>query len=145
MMNANYLTLAIVALVGYSFVAPLVKVASESIPILIVALVTNMMITIINLLLVLYVVEFSTQYFVGEDALYMYGAGLFLSVGFLSYLFAVSLGPTNVVVPIFGMFIVLSSLIGIVFLDETASLLYFLGLFLSAIGIVLVSTQQAIA
>jgi transporter family protein len=54
-----------------------------------------------------------------DRTLYLYAAGLFLGVGILAYYRALELGPVNVVVPIFAMFIVGGSVIGYAFLNET--------------------------
>jgi transporter family protein len=50
-----------------------------------------------------------------------------------------SLGPSNVVVPIYGMFIVGGSLLGVLFLEEPMSWNKVAGLVFAVIGVVLIS------
>jgi len=50
----RYLVWAVLALLAYSLVPPLSKLASEEMPIMVVALVGNTLITVVNLAVVLY-------------------------------------------------------------------------------------------
>ena len=54
----------------------------------------------------------------------MYAAGILLAIAIaiVTYYRALELGPVSVVTPIFGTFLVLSSIIGIAFLDEPFTL-----------------------
>ena len=52
---------------------------------------------------------------------------------------ALSLGPANVVVPIYGMFIIGGSLLGIVFLGEPMAWHKLAGLVAAVIGIILIA------
>ena len=52
---------------------------------------------------------------------------------------ALSLGPANVVVPIYGMFIVGGSLLGVLFLGEPMTWHEIIGLAAAVIGVVLIS------
>lgn len=133
----NYLVWALLALVAYSLVAPLTKLASNDVPIMVVALVTNAMITGVNLLVVLRMEDGVLQHLVQPGAAYMYAAGVFLTVGVLAYFYALSIGPVSSVVPIYGSFLVVSALIGVVVLGETATLPKLLGIGLAAVAIYL--------
>ncbi len=70
----------------------------------------------------------------------MYGAGIALTVGIIAYYYALEAGPVSVVVPVFGTFLVLSSLIGIVALDEEFTIRKAAGIVLAGAAIWLVST-----
>lgn len=70
----------------------------------------------------------------------MYAAGGMLAVSIIAYYRALELGPVSVVVPIFGMFIVLSSIVGIVALDEAVNARKIVGILLAGVAVWLVST-----
>ena len=70
----------------------------------------------------------------------MIGAGLFLTVGILAYYRALSTGPISVVTPIYGMFLVGSSIIGIVALGDPLSIRKATGIALAVVAIYLTAT-----
>jgi len=65
--------------------------------------------------------------------------GIALTVAVTSLFHALSLGPANVVVPIYGMFIVGGSLLGVLFLGEPITWNKIVGLAAAVIGVVLIS------
>jgi bacterial/archaeal transporter family protein len=65
--------------------------------------------------------------------------GVALTVAVTSLFHALSLGPANVVVPIYGMFIVGGSLLGVLFLGEPMTWYKIVGLAAAVIGVVLIS------
>ena len=65
--------------------------------------------------------------------------GLALTVAVTSLFQALSLGPANVVVPIYGTFIVGGSLLGVMFLGEPMTWHKIVGLAAAVIGVVLIS------
>lgn len=136
----NYLIWALVALAGYSVFTPLVKVAIRDTPSDVVALVANGILALSALGVVLYRDEQVVSHLTGESAPYIFAAGVFLSVGILAYYRALSAGPVSVVVPIFGMFLVVSSLLGVVFLGESFSLRKGAGIALAAVAVYLTVT-----
>jgi transporter family protein len=66
-------------------------------------------------------------------------AGIALTVAVTSLFHALSLGPANVVVPIYGMFIIGGALLGVVFLGEPMTWNKIMGLAAAVIGVVLIS------
>ncbi|MES3517660.1 MAG: EamA family transporter [Natronomonas sp.] len=114
----QYILYAILALVSYSVVAPLFRLATQELPADTVAVVTNGM--LVGTLLVVIAVSDKPlgSAFTHEHAPYMYAAGVFLTIGIIAYYRALAVGPVSVVVPIFGLFIAVSSALGIAFLDE---------------------------
>ncbi|MFB6297295.1 MAG: EamA family transporter [Salinirussus sp.] len=133
----NYLAFAVLALIAYSLVPPLSKLAAEEIPIMVVALGANVTIALANLAVVLYLDRGVVPALSSPSALYVLGAGVFLSVGVLSYFYALSIGPVSVVTPIFGMFLVGSAAIGMVALGEAVTARKVAGLALAAVAIYL--------
>jgi transporter family protein len=136
----HYLLWAVIALAAYSMVPPLSKLASERIPIMVVALVANALITIVNLGVVLYLEDGSIPSLPSTHAVYALAAGAFLTVGVLSYFYALSIGPVSVVTPIFGLFLVGSAVVGMVALDEPVTVRKLAGLGFAGLAVYLTST-----
>jgi len=114
----RYLVWAIIALLGYTAVPPLVKLATADIPSDVVVLISNGILVVAAVGIILTSDVSVTPYLTHERSIYAYGAGIALTVGIISYYRALAAGPVSVVVPVFGMFIATSSIVGIAFLDE---------------------------
>lgn len=136
----NYLVWALIALCAYSLVPPLSKLAADGIPIMVVALGANATIAIVNLVVVLSLGEGLGTSPWSPQVLYMLLAGIFLSVGVLSYFQALATGPVSIVTPIFGLFLVGSSVIGILALGEAVTVRKLVGFGLAALAVYLTST-----
>jgi transporter family protein len=136
----HYLLWAVIALAAYSMVPPLSKLASERIPIMVVALVANALITVVNLGVVLYLEDGSIPSLTSTHAVYALAAGVFLTVGVLSYFYALSIGPVSVVTPIFGLFLVGSAVVGMVALDEPVTARKLAGLGFAGLAVYLTAT-----
>ncbi|RQG97087.1 EamA family transporter [Natrarchaeobius chitinivorans] len=117
----EYLVWAVVGLLAYSLVAPLASSATQDVPPTpALFLSTAVFLAIAGVVLVVAGTG-EWSYVVSRDARYVYVAGVFLTVGILGYTAALEAGPVSVVVPIYGMFIVGSSAIGILFLGESVT------------------------
>ena len=139
--EAGYLGWALVALVGYSVFTPLARIATRQVPSTVVALVANTILATSALAVVLYTNGTDIgQYLTGTPVVYMVSAGVFLTVGILAYYRALSLGPISVVTPIYGMFLVGSSVIGIVALGEPLSARKAVGIALAVVAVYLTAT-----
>ena len=138
----NYVVYAVVALVAYSIVPPLISLATEEIPSNTAALISNGVLVVVALAAVLYAGEWDTSHLTGRHALYVYVAGVALAVGILAYYRALELGPVSVVVPIFGMFIVGSAAVGVAFLDESLTARKVVGVALAVVAVYLVSVES---
>ncbi|RXK49461.1 EamA family transporter [Halorientalis pallida] len=137
----SYLLWALLALLAYSLVAPLAKVATGEIPSTVVLLISNGILVLVATGVVVATDTPVVQYLSHDRSLYAYAAGLALAVGILAYYRALSAGPVSVVVPIFGLFIVTSSVIGIVALDESLTARTGLGIAL-AVGAVYLTAVE---
>lgn len=93
-----YVGWAIVALVAYSVLPPLVSIATQEIPDTVVALVANVVLVVAALGVTMYEGERIVPYLTSENAPAMYLAGVALAVGILAYYHALSIGPISVVV-----------------------------------------------
>jgi transporter family protein len=136
----NYIAWAVVALVGYSIFTPLASLATDQIPSTVVALVANSMLALSAAAVTVYRDESVAVHLTGENAIYMYAAGVFLSVGIIAYYRALGSGPVSVVVPIFGMFLVGSSLLGVAFLNDPLTAKKAAGIVLAAVGVYLTTS-----
>jgi transporter family protein len=138
----GYLQWSVLALLAYSAVAPLVGFATTGdpkVPSFVAALITNGLLLVATIAVVLYQGQSVTAYLGHPKAPYLYLAGLFLAVGILAYYRALSLGPVSAVVPIFATFLVISSVIGVLFLNESLTARKVAGIGCAMLGIYLVS------
>jgi transporter family protein len=135
----SYLVWAVLALLSYTMVAPLVSLATPDVPSDVALIVANGILVVVALGAVTLSGENPLRYLDHPKAPLLYAAGLFLSVGILSYYRALAAGPVSVVVPVFGLFIVTSSVVGVVALDEPLTLRKGVGIALAVVAIVLTS------
>ena len=77
----------------------------------------------------------------GAEALWSYATGIVLAIAVISLFKALSVGPASVVVPVYGMFIVGGSLLGIIFLHEPVTFKKILGIGLAVIGVYLITKK----
>lgn len=139
MAGKSYILWAILACVTYSFVPPLVRIATREIPSVPAAFISNLVLVVAILAVILVLGQDVITHMNSGGALYLYAAGLFLGVGILAYYRALELGPVSVVVPIFAMFLVGGSIIGYAFLDETITVTNALGILLGVTAVYLIS------
>ena len=131
---------AVIAMLAYSFVAPFVSRAiGGGLPEFLVLLITSVILALVALIVAASTNELDWRGLVAPQAWNAYLAGAFLAVGITAYYRALSLGTVNVVVPIFGLFIVLSSVVGFVFLGEPVTVRKVLGIALAGVAVYLVA------
>ena len=139
----RYLPWAVLSLVAYAAVPPLVSAASNgeaAIPSNVVALVSNGVLIAATAVVVVVSGESVTTHLDHPKFPLVLAAGVFLSVGILAYYRALSLGPVSVVTPVFATFLVGSAVAGVVFLDEPVTLRKAAGTLLALAGVYLVTT-----
>lgn len=132
----EYLLWAVIGLLAYSVVAPLTSTVTQDVPPAPGLFLATLVFLVIAIGVMLVTGTADPSYAVSIEAGYIYIAGGFLTVGILSYTAALETGPVSVVVPIFGMFIVGSSVIGIVFLDEVLTATRAAGIICALLAIV---------
>ena len=137
----RYLIWAVVALLGYTAVPPLVKLATADIPNEVVLIISNGILLVVGIGIVLAGDIPVMQYLTHDRAIYAYGAGIALTVGIVAYYRALAAGPVSVVVPIFGMFIATSSIVGIAVLDEPLTARKVAGIGLAIAAVYLTSVE----
>lgn len=133
----EYLPWALLALVSYSLVAPLASYVTDQVPAAVALFFSTAIFLIITSVVLVLTGTADPAYATMPSALYIYVAGFFLTVGILAYISALGSGPVSVVVPIYGMFIVGSSVIGVLFLAEELTWARFAGIGCAVIAIVL--------
>jgi transporter family protein len=82
---------------------------------------------------------FSRVNLASSDGMLVLGTGVALVIAVVFYFLALSEGPTSIVVPIYGMFIVGGAVLGLVVLHEPFTLRKALGILLAAISVFLIA------
>jgi transporter family protein len=133
----NYVTYAVIALVTYGLVAPVVSFAMEDIPSEVAVVVTNSILVVMALAVAVTQDQSVTEY-VGHDRFpYLILGGILLGIGIMAYYKALELGPVSVVVPVYGMFIALSSIMGFLVFEEVLTARKALGILFGLVAIYL--------
>ena len=117
----QYLLWVAVALVAYGLLAPVTSKVTEEVPPAVALFLSTAVFLLLTVPVLFFTDTADLAYAVAPASAYVYVAGVFLAVGILAYYYALQRGPVSVVVPIYGMFIVGSSVIGIAFLGEALS------------------------
>jgi transporter family protein len=138
-----YIYWALLGMVGYSFTTLFTKLAERSgdVSSFIVLAVSTIIVPTFVLSIVAIRGELKPLIYDLEKGTFLWAVagGLALTVAVTSLFHALSLGPANVVVPIYGMFIVGGSLLGVLFLGEPMSWNKIVGLAAAVFGVMLVS------
>ncbi|ADB62069.1 protein of unknown function DUF6 transmembrane [Haloterrigena turkmenica DSM 5511] len=132
----EYLVWVLVALLAYSAVAPLTSYVTEDVPPAPGLFLATLVFLAIATVVMVATGTADPSLATSAGAGYVYAGGVFLTVGILAYTAALEVGPVSVVVPIYGLFIVGSSVIGILFLDETLTLTRAAGIGFAVLAIV---------
>ena len=140
----NYLPWAVLALLSYSMVAPLMRVATSGanpIPSNVAALVANAVLVVVTLGVIAISGEGVVGYLDDPKMRYVLGAGACLAVGILAYYRALSMGQVSIVAPVFAMFFVTSSVVGVLLLEEPITARKVAGVGFAVIAVVLVAGE----
>ena len=110
-MSKSYLLWAVIGMIGYSVTAMLVKLATQSgrFSSYFVLMISSAMVVATSTTITVLrgdMKTFSRDNLVSADGMFALGAGVALVIAVVFYFLALSQGPTSVVVPIYGMFIV---------------------------------------
>jgi len=144
-MLQSYILWALLGMAGYSVMTLFVKIAERAgegtVSTYVVLAVSTTIVAIFAIIVVAMRGELKTLVFDldREPLLWAIAGGIALTVAVSSLFHALSLGPANVVVPIYGMFIVGGSLLGVLFLGEPMSWHKVVGLIAAVAGVVLIS------
>jgi len=137
----SYILWAVLAMVSYSFVFLFGKLAMQD-----GTLTPYTVMTVASAVVIVGVVVatvatdgWALPSYTDRHALYAYAAGVALTLAVVGYFTALSTGPASVVVPIYGMFIVGGSVLGIVVLREPVTAQKLVGIALAVTGVVLIA------
>jgi len=140
----SYLPWALGALGAYTLVPLLMRVATtgpDAIPSDVATVISNSILVVGALAVVVGTDQNVTPYLSSQKIPYAVAAGVFLAVGILAYYRALSLGPVSVVTPVFGMFLVTSSIFGMAFLDEPVTARKIAGIGFAVLAVYLVTVD----
>ena len=141
-MAHSYVLWALLGMAGYSFMTLFVKLAERSgqASTYMVLAVSTTIVSIFAVAVVAMRGELKPLLLDLErpPLLWAIAGGIALTIAVSSLFHALSLGPSNVVVPIYGMFIVGGSLLGVLFLGEPMSWNKVAGLIFAVIGVILI-------
>lgn len=141
----SYILWALLGMAGYSAMTILVKIAERTgegtVSTYMVLAVSTTIVSIFAIAVVAVRGELKTLIYdlETEPLLWAIAGGIALTIAVSSLFHALSLGPANVVVPIYGMFIVGGSLLGVLFLGEPFTWNKIAGLAAAVIGVILIS------
>lgn len=138
----EYLLWVIVALVSYSLIGPVVKLIEEDVPSETDVFVTTAVMLLVTVGSIVAFDSLASTTVSSRSLLFAVAGGMFLAGGVIAYFRALKDGPVSVVVPIFGLFIVMSSLIGILFFQESYSLQKIAGILLAVVAIYITSRSS---
>ena len=142
-MIQSYVLWALLGMAGYSLMTLFVKLAERSgnVTTYQVLAVSTTIVAIFTIVVVAWRGEFKAMFFELETPplLWAIAGGIALTVSAFSLFHALSLGPSNIVVPIYGMFIVGGSLLGVLVLGEHMPWHRVIGLVAAVIGVILIS------
>jgi transporter family protein len=144
-MLQSYVFWALVGMAGYSFMTLFVKIAERTgqgtVSTYMVLAVSTGVVTIAAVAIVAIRGELKALIFDLDRAplLWAIAGGIALTIAVSSLFHALSLGPANVVVPIYGMFIIGGSLLGVLFLGEPMPWHRVIGLIAAVAGVILIS------
>ena len=139
-MSRRYLPFALLAFIAYSLVAPLLKVAMADLPSTPTVFLSNFVLFVLVGGVLLYRGESPFPYLRHRYMPLMALSGVLLTVGLLTYYRSLALGPVSVVVPIYGLFIVVSAAVGVLALGESVTPRKVAGIAASVVAIALIST-----
>ncbi len=140
----NYLPWAILALAAYTLVPVLMRVATtgpEAIPSDVATVISNTILVVAAVAVVVGTNQEVTPHLGSSRLPYAVAAGIFLAIGIIAYYRALALGPVSVVTPVFGLFLITSSILGIALLGETVTMRKLLGIALAVVAVYLVTVE----
>jgi bacterial/archaeal transporter family protein len=142
-MLQSYIFWALLGMAGYSFTTLFAKLAERSgaVSTYMVLAVSTTIVAIVAVAIVVMRGEFRTLLFDLDrlPLIWAVAGGITLTIAVSSLFHALSLGPANVVVPIYGMFIIGGSLLGVVVLGEPMTWNKIVGLIAAVAGVILIS------
>ncbi|ATW86882.1 transporter family protein [Halohasta litchfieldiae] len=140
----SYLPWALGALAAYTLVPLLMRVATtgaDAIPSDVATVISNSVLVVGALAVIVGTDQRVTPHLSSSKIPYALAAGICLAIGILAYYRALSLGPVSVVTPVFGMFLVTSSIFGMALLDEPVTARKIAGIGFAVFAVYLVTIE----
>jgi len=141
-MALGYVLWALIAMVSYSFVFLFAKLAmgDGSISPFTVMTIAVVLVAVIAAFVTAATGRWAIESYTSQQAWFSYAAGIALTLAVIGYFKALSTGPASIVVPIYGMFIVGGSVLGILFLEEPLTAKKLLGIGFASLSVVLIAS-----
>lgn len=136
----RYIGWALFALGTYTFLPPMMRLTTARVSTGVATFVAAGMLSLTGLVLAIAGGDPVVEGIVGNWR-YVVGTGLVLTVSVFSFFHALSLGPVNVVAPIFGLFVVTSAAVGVLLLGESITVQRMAGMAFAVVAIVLISFE----
>lgn len=138
----GYITWALIAMIGYSFVFLFAKLAMNGghISPYTVMTISVTIVAVASIAVTVLTGEWSLDSYRGQNALLTYMTGVALTLAVVGYFTALSKGPASVVVPIYGLFIAGGAILGIIVLGEPVTAKKLLGIGFACVSVILIAT-----
>lgn len=138
----GYITWALIAMIGYSFVFLFGKLAMNGghISPYTVMTISVTIVAVASIAVTVLTGEWSLDSYWGQNALLAYMTGVALTLAVVGYFTALSKGPASVVVPIYGLFIAGGAILGIIVLGEPVTAKKLLGIGFACVSVILIAT-----
>jgi transporter family protein len=136
----HWLIWVLISLVFYGIMPPLLKTSMREIPAYVAVTVTNAILSSLAFCVAkAQGYKFMDHLSLDRPSLVLYAAGVVLAIAIISYYKALELGPISSVVPIYGMHVALSSIIGFLVMGERLTPAKGAGLLFAILAITLLS------
>ena len=141
-MSIGYIGWSIIAMISYSFVFLFAKLAmaNDALSAFTVMTISTVLVAVAATVVTVITGEWTLEAYASSPALFAYATGISLALAVLGYFIALETGPASIVVPIYGMFIIGGSVLGIVVLNEPVTVRKVLGIGLAATSVILIAS-----
>lgn len=136
----KYLLWTVLAMVSYAFSFLFIKIAIRGAPAFTVMPIAILTLAVCATAVAAVFGEWSVASLTGRSVQFSLAGGLCLAGAVVGYFRALSTGPVSVVVPVFGLFLVVGAVLGIVVLDEPLTARKLLGIGFAALAVVLLAS-----
>lgn len=136
----SYLLWTVVAMISYAFSFLFIKIATNDLPPFTVMPIAIVTLAVGSTAVAALFGEWSVVSVTSRSVLFSLAAGVCLAGAVVGYFRALSTGPVSVVVPVFGLFLVVGAILGIVVLGEPVTVRKAVGIVLAGVAVVLLAS-----
>ncbi|QZY00162.1 EamA family transporter [Halobaculum rubrum] len=136
----SYLLWTVAAMISYAFSFLFIKIATNDLPPFTVMPIAIVTLAVGSTVVAALFGEWSAASLTSRSVQFSLAAGVCLAGAVVGYFRALSTGPVSVVVPVFGLFLVVGAILGIVVLGEPVTIRKALGIVLAGVAVVLLAS-----